>query len=146
MSTGSPSSDQQPNLGKTLLDDFRRGDFEQTIRRDFKELKEFMLTEDRQVRLKNMKQVKRWLFMGWWFIESLFLKLTPARRILLLIGVILIGINLSVSSDNHSANFEGVHFIGGLILLFIIALILARGLYRSIQKRDGAAPLGDDED
>jgi flagellar biosynthesis/type III secretory pathway M-ring protein FliF/YscJ len=33
-----------------------------------------------------------------------------------------------------------------LILLFIIALILARGLYRSIQKRDGAAPLGDDED
>jgi len=33
-----------------------------------------------------------------------------------------------------------------LILLFIIALILARGLYRSIQKRDGAMPHLDDED
>ena len=33
-----------------------------------------------------------------------------------------------------------------LILLFVIALILARGLYRSIQKRDGKAPLGDYED
>jgi hypothetical protein len=34
-----------------------------------------------------------------------------------------------------------------LILLFIIALILARGLYRSIQRRDGSVPrLGDDED
>ncbi len=33
-----------------------------------------------------------------------------------------------------------------LILLFVIALILARGLYRSIQKREGKAPLGDYED
>ena len=33
-----------------------------------------------------------------------------------------------------------------LILLFIIALILARGLYRSILKRDGAMPHLDDED
>jgi hypothetical protein len=33
-----------------------------------------------------------------------------------------------------------------LILLFIIALILARGLYRSIQKRDGAIARLDDED
>jgi len=33
-----------------------------------------------------------------------------------------------------------------LILLFIIALILARGLYRSIQKRDGKAPMGDYDD
>ncbi|HPI92735.1 MAG TPA: hypothetical protein PLT09_08380 [Deltaproteobacteria bacterium] len=33
-----------------------------------------------------------------------------------------------------------------LILLFVIALILARGLYRSIQKRDGTMPRIDDED
>lgn len=35
-----------------------------------------------------------------------------------------------------------------LILLFIIALILARGLYRSIQKasKDSDTPLQDDED
>lgn len=33
-----------------------------------------------------------------------------------------------------------------LILLFVIALILARGLYRSIQRRDGKAPLGDYDD
>lgn len=123
MNTGSPSSDQQQNLGKTLLNDFRRGDFERTLRRDFKELKEFMLTEERQVRLKNMKQVKRWLFMAWWFIESLFLKLTPARRILLLIGIVMVGSTITVNS-NHGARFEGFHLIGGLILLFIIMLEL----------------------
>lgn len=33
-----------------------------------------------------------------------------------------------------------------LILLFVIALILARGLYRSIQRRDGKAPVGDYDD
>jgi flagellar biosynthesis/type III secretory pathway M-ring protein FliF/YscJ len=33
-----------------------------------------------------------------------------------------------------------------LILLFVIALILARGLYRSIQKRDGKTPMGNYDD
>lgn len=123
MTTGSPSSGSQPNLGRTILEDLRRGDFERTMRRDFKELKEFMLTEERQKRLKEMKTIKRWLFLAWWFLESLFLKLTPTRRILLLVGIICMVSNLSVSG-NGGAHFEGIHFIGGLILLFIIMLEL----------------------
>ncbi len=124
MSTGSPSPDQRPNLGKTILDDLRRGDFERTLRRDFTELKEFMLTEERQKQLRDMRQVKRWLTMAWWFLESLFLKLTPARRILLLIGVFLVGSTLTVGTDNGGARFEGFHLIGALVLLFIIMLEL----------------------
>jgi hypothetical protein len=124
MTSGNSSSDQKPNLGKTIMNDFRRGDFERTLRRDFSELKDFMLTEDRQKRLKEMKQVKRWLFMAWWFLESLFLKLTPARRILLLLATLFLISNISVRTDGSGANFEGFHFIGALILLFIIMLEL----------------------
>jgi phosphoserine phosphatase RsbU/P len=123
MSTGSPSPDQQPNLGRTILDDLRRGDFERTVRRDFNELKEFMLTEERQKRLKDMKQIRRWFFMAWWFMESLFMKLTPARRILLLIGIFLVGLTFNVTTHSGT-RFEGFHFIGGLVLLFIIMLEL----------------------
>ena len=123
MTSGNSSSDQKPNLGKTILDDLKRGDLERTLRRDFTELKEFMLTEDRQKRLKEMKQVKRWLFIAWWFLESLFLKLTPARRLLLLLGILLLISNMRYSG-NGGPSFDGAHVIGGLILVFIIMLEL----------------------
>ena len=124
MTSGTSSSDSKPNLGKTIIDDFRRGDIERTLRRDFTELKEFMLTEERQKRLKDMRQVKRWLFMAWWFLEGLFLKLTPARRILLLLALLLLGSSVSVRTDGGGGNFEGFHILGALILLFIIMLEL----------------------
>jgi sigma-B regulation protein RsbU (phosphoserine phosphatase) len=94
------------------------------MRRDFKELKEFMLTEERQKRSRDMKPVKRSFFMAWWFLESLFLKLTPARRMLLLLGIAFLVSNISYTSKGGGASFEGFHFIGGLILLFIIMLEL----------------------
>jgi phosphoserine phosphatase RsbU/P len=124
MTTGSTSSDQKQNLGKTILSDFRRGDFERTMRRDFNELKEFMLTEDRKKRLADMRQIKRWLYMSWWFLESLFLKLTPARRILLLVALFLSGSNISVQTKGGTAQFEGFHLLGALVLLFILMLEL----------------------
>jgi phosphoserine phosphatase RsbU/P len=124
MTTGSTSSDPKPNLGKTIINDFRRGDIEQTLRRDFSELKEFMLTEERQKRLRDMKRIKRWLFMSTWFLESLFLKLTPARRILLLLGMFLLISSINVQNQEHSTSFEGFHLLGGLVLLLIIMLEL----------------------
>jgi hypothetical protein len=124
MTSGNSSSEPKPNLGKTIIDDFRRGDYERTLRRDFSELKDFMLTEERQKRLKDMKQLKRWFFIAWWFLEGLFLKLTPARRILLLLAILFLISNISMRTDGSGANFEGFHFIGTLILLFIIMLEL----------------------
>jgi sigma-B regulation protein RsbU (phosphoserine phosphatase) len=117
MSTASPS-DQKPNIGKTILDDFRRGDYERDLRRDFNELKEFMLTEERKKRLAGMGRVKQGLYIAWWFIEGLILKLTPARRLLLLIGIVLIVSDFSQNSG------PGAHIIGGLILLFVLMLEL----------------------
>ena len=112
------TSSTQKNIGKTILEDFGRGDFERTMKRDYRELRDFMLTEEREKRLKEMKTVKRSLYISWWFLEGLVLKLTPARRILLLIAVLLI-----VSSWGSNTN-EGVHLLGALVLLFIIMLEL----------------------
>jgi len=124
MTDGSSPSDAKPNLGKTILDDLKRGDFERTLRRDFKELRGFMLTEEREKRLKDMKPFKRWLYIAWWFLEGLFLKLTATRRILLLIGLFLLISNISYSTRGNSFSFEGAHILGGLVLLFILMLEL----------------------
>lgn len=113
------SSDQKQNIGKTILDDFRRGDYEREMRRDFNELKEFMLTEDRKKRLAGMGRVKQWLYVAWWFLEGLILKLTPARRLLLLIAFLLI-----LSNVNRNGSGEGAHILGALVLLFVLMLEL----------------------
>jgi hypothetical protein len=116
--TNDTSSSSQPNIGRTILDDFRRGDFERSMKRDYRELKDFMLTEEREKRLKEMRTLRRLFFISWWFLEGLILKLTPARRILLLVAVFLI-----ISSWGKNGN-EGLHLLGALVLLFIIMLEL----------------------
>jgi sigma-B regulation protein RsbU (phosphoserine phosphatase) len=115
--TNDPSSSSPKNLGKTILEDLGRGDFERSMKRDYRELRDFMLTEEREKRSKEMKPLKRSLFIAWWFLEGLVLKLTPTRRILLLIAAL-----LTVSS--WGKNESGVHLLGALVLLFIIMLEL----------------------
>ena len=115
--TNNTSSPKQ-NIGKTILEDLGRGDFERSMKRDYRELRAFMLTEEREKRLSEMRPVRRWIRISWWFLEGLVLKLTPARRILLLIAVLLI-----ISSWGNNTN-EGVHLLGALVLLFIIMLEL----------------------
>jgi sigma-B regulation protein RsbU (phosphoserine phosphatase) len=119
MSDASSSSDPKPNIGQTILDDFRRGDYERDLRRDFKELKEFMLTEERKKRLAGMGRAKQWAYVSWWFLEGLILKLTPARRLLLLIGILLL-----LSNVSRNGGIEGAHLIGALVLLFVLMLEL----------------------
>ena len=116
--TNNSSSSPKQNIGKTILEDLGRGDFERSMKRDFRELRDFMLTEEREKRLKEMRTVKRALFISWWFLEGLVLKLTPARRILLLVAVLFI-----VSSWGKNGD-EGLHLLGALVLLFIIMLEL----------------------
>lgn len=114
------SSSQNPNIGKTILEDFRRGDYERDLRRDFNELKEFMLTEERKKRLSSMGRAKQWIYVAWWFLEGLILKLTPTRRLLLLIAFLLLLSNL----NNNNSGVEPAHIIGALILLFVLMLEL----------------------
>ncbi len=80
----------EPKLGQTLIKDLRRGDFKRTLRRDYSELKEFYLDNERKARLKNMGSIKRGFWMIWWLLKSLFFKLTPVRRILLVISFFII--------------------------------------------------------
>jgi serine phosphatase RsbU (regulator of sigma subunit) len=112
-------SDDEPKIRHVLRDDLSRGDFWSTLRRDFKELREFMLTDERRKRLSEMSRVKQWLYIAWWLLKSLILKLTPARRILLLIGIVLVLIQA-----NNQGESQQYHVLGGLILLFVLMLEL----------------------
>jgi serine phosphatase RsbU (regulator of sigma subunit) len=95
------------------------------MRRDYTELKEVFLDDNRKTRLKEMKQPKRWLVTSWWLLKALFLKLKPARRLLLILAAVIMlmpntvqysGDRLRVSTETSS--------IAVAILLFILMLEL----------------------
>jgi hypothetical protein len=64
----------QAKLTKVLREDFRRGDIKRTLRRDWNEIKEFYLDQERRTRLQAMGKIKRFFVMTWWLLKSLFLK------------------------------------------------------------------------
>ncbi|MCX6150977.1 MAG: PP2C family protein-serine/threonine phosphatase [Ignavibacteriales bacterium] len=110
-------SNNNPRLVHTILDDFRRGDFQKSVKQDYSDLKDFYLHEERKNRLQNMNGFKRFFYSVGWLLKELFLKLTPTRRILLILGLIMV---LANRPEKPNSFLE----LGALVLLFIIMLEL----------------------
>lgn len=111
-------SDYEPGIRETIAEDFSRGDFWHSLQQDWRELKEFFLSSERKERLEEMHFLKRWIYMPLWLLKSLFLHLTPARRILFLFSIIFL-----IASNNNDKSHSSL-FFSGLILFFILMLEL----------------------
>lgn len=110
---------------KNVVGELNLDDFKSTIRRDFKELKEFFLEEERLRKLEDKKPFERGLIMTGLLFKGLFLKLTNARRILLIIALLLLVINISGTIGQTNIRFDNLFkILGGLVLLFILMLEL----------------------
>jgi sigma-B regulation protein RsbU (phosphoserine phosphatase) len=100
-------------------------DIKKTIRRDFKEAKEFYLEEDRIEQLGHMGRLKSWFFTSIWLFKGMYLKLTTVRRILLVGSLILIFISISATIGETNVRLDSnLKILGGIILLFILMLEL----------------------
>lgn len=131
---------KEPGLGKILRDDLRRGDFKKSLRQDYREVKDFFLDEERRDRLAKMKWLKRGFFLLWWLLKALFLKLTPARRLLLLVALILLVTSGTISFENHQVSAQNdTRILGAIILLFILLLELKDKLIAQDELQAGRA-------
>lgn len=113
----------EPKLGRLLLTDVRRGDFFRTLRRDWNALKEFYLDQERKSRLQAMGKVKRFFVMAWWLIKSLFLKLTPVRRVLVVLSCILIIQSGTIGYEDSRFQFTNDTGKAGFILLLFVLML-----------------------
>ncbi len=137
----SPAGTQtDPRLRDLIRDDLSRGDFFDTMRSDYHDLKELFFNDDRKARLNTMRPLKRRLVTAWWLIRMLILKLTPARRLLLLLAFILMfsvgGDQIDNGQVRISYNFG---FVSASILLFIIMLELKDKLLAKTELQEGRA-------
>jgi sigma-B regulation protein RsbU (phosphoserine phosphatase) len=108
---------KEQKLFKTLKDDLNRGDFGRTMKNEFAELNDVMLTEDRRERLKNMSTLKRWIVFSWWLLKSLIRKLTPARRLLFMLGMFMIFFHAEWNGQKIDYGGLGITIIVFLLML-----------------------------
>jgi serine phosphatase RsbU (regulator of sigma subunit) len=127
--TASPQP--EPKLLHTLSRDVRdvavgvrRVGFRATIRRSFSELEGFYLSTHRQTRLAGMRPLRRWLFLSAWLLKSLILKLTPTRRVLLLIAFFLMWQSSLDITRDHFRLVVDVGLSGVVVLLMVLMLEL----------------------
>ncbi len=132
-------SKDEPRLRDTFREDFRRKDLFQTLRQEFNELTQYFLTDKRKAELEKMGVIKRTFYMFWWLLKILFLKLTPLRRILLLIGIILIPVSGSFVIDDRIYFSNNLHYVGALVILFVLMLELKDKLLAKTELQEGKA-------
>jgi serine phosphatase RsbU (regulator of sigma subunit) len=60
-----------------------------TVARTIEDLDEFYLYDEERERLARTGPVRRWMLRLWWLFKGLVLKLTPARRLLLALGLVM---------------------------------------------------------
>ncbi len=109
-----------PGLFTTLRQDMQRGDFKRSVRRDFRELQEFMLDDERRRHLAGMGPVRRWFSKLWWLLKSMFLKLAPARRLLLVLGLLLLTMDIRIGNQVRI----DLNTIGQICVVFVLMLEL----------------------
>ena len=114
-------------LRNTIKSDFKKGNFWNNLRREFRNLKDFYIDAEKCDELKRMNIFSKAFFYVWWIFKSMILKLTTLRRILLLTGIVLIfvaKINIGLDSDNSVSILIRGGFLGGAIILFVLMLEL----------------------
>ena len=107
-----------------------------------RELKEYFLSEERKDKLETMSKFKKLLITPWWILKALYFKLTPIRRLLLLLGIVfmLFAIRSSnIQSGGLTIDFYGLSFFSALLFLFIIALELKDKLHAKTELEEGRA-------
>lgn len=115
----------EPGLRNTIKEDLYEDSLFKNFYRDIKELKEFYISAEKKKRLEKMNPFKRSLFLTWWILKGLILKLTPTRRFLLLIGIILILVsgNFEITSSDADVKIAMSRALFGGVLLIVVLML-----------------------
>jgi len=110
--------------GRSILDDLLHGELRKSIKRDLNELYYFYVNDAERERLSRMGRGRRLLYLTVWLLRSLFMKLNPSRRILLLVSFLfLFSENWHWHSDQVDVNIH-VNVLSFFTILLILMLEL----------------------
>jgi len=141
MNTSHTDKKREPRIRHTIRSDFRQTKIKEEFKSEYKDLKQYFLTEERKKKLRSMNAFKKFFVLPWWLLKAMYFRLTPFRRILLFIG--LIGLitsgNFSTGSDGTTLNLNLSTIFTSFIFLFILALELKDKLLAKTELQEGKA-------
>jgi hypothetical protein len=82
------SSGGDRGLGRMVLDDLRSTPLHGNYGKEFRDLYNFYLDEETRTRLERMPRWRRAFWLLGWLLKSLLLKLSPGRRLALLLALV----------------------------------------------------------
>jgi sigma-B regulation protein RsbU (phosphoserine phosphatase) len=133
LTTMAQHAQKKPGIISTLKDDITQGDLFATLRREAREIEDFYLSDEEHERLDRKGAIWRWFVLAWWVLKNSFYKLTPARRLLLVVGLVLLFIKISATGQQgHSSINMNFDLLGVACILLVLILelkdkLLARG-------------------
>lgn len=105
---------------RVLRDDIKNIKFQKDVKREFKELRNFYISEEQNKRLAGMNSLRKAFHIIVWMIKSLFLHLTPIRRILTIIGLIIILFGSGIVVNDGSTQVNNSGLVGGAIIFIVL--------------------------
>ncbi|HUI09300.1 MAG TPA: PP2C family protein-serine/threonine phosphatase [Bacteroidota bacterium] len=127
-----------PRLIPTLRDDIAHGGIVDELRREAGEIEDFYLDQDERDRLQGKSALGRAALLSWWVVKHSILKLTSARRILLLLGIVLVFADISFSTEDNHLRFQFTG-LGAACLVLVIILELKDKLLARDELESGRA-------
>ncbi len=82
------ADEEDPSLHRVVVEDLRQAQLGRDYLRDLKDLYDFYVDDARRERLAQMGRWRRAFSLLGWLFKSLLLKLSPARRLLLIIALL----------------------------------------------------------
>ena len=115
----------EPGFFETLESDLNTTRLSKDFRRDIKDIIEFYVSPQKQEMLRKMNPVKRGFFYFVWILKSMILKLTPLRRLLLLLGFLFVITSFKVEMGDLNFSFSSnLSILGDLLIIIVLMLEL----------------------
>ena len=131
----------EAGIPKTFRNDFRQTKIKEEFKSEYKDLKQYFLSSELKEKLVTMNPLKKFFVLPWWIIKAMYFRLTPFRRILLIIGLFLLLMSLSTenSNDDTTISINVAALASGVFFLFILALELKDKLLAKTELEEGRA-------
>src|SRR5262245_33690128 len=107
-------------LRDLVIDDVKRGKLAQAYRRDLRDIYRFYLTDEQRERLAGMRHVKRFFWIASWLARNLLRRLSPSRRILLLLAALLFVFRVNVNRPDLHLDLDTSRLAFAPILLVLM--------------------------
>jgi len=129
---------KNPRFFSTLKDDVSQGDLFAKLKREAEDIEDFYLSDEERSQLKGKGKIWRWFVLAWWVVKNSFFRLTPVRRLLVVLGIVFVAGSINVNSGGGGVSLDFT-FLGIFCVLLVLILELKDKLLAHGELESGRA-------